>query len=142
MKSPFTVGPRAKFLVLLLALCTDNHATAQEAKVAPLFDQNTKLEPWTIELTDKALITRIGDRVRDRHARESAFKAYDHYLSFYWEQKIEQRSSSDLVKQGHNGLDDDDQHVKHRDDHDQPGQPASKALPQPCRVPVSLLKLK
>lgn len=100
MKSPFTVGPRGKFLVLLLVLCTGNHATAQEAKVAPLFDQNTKLEPSTIELTDKALITRIGDRVRDRHARESAFKAYDHYLSFYWEQRSIELEFVDKIAKG------------------------------------------
>ena len=55
--------------------------------IKPLFDKTTKLEADTTVLTGKALITRIGDRVRDRHAREKQFKAYDHFLSFYWEER-------------------------------------------------------
>lgn len=31
-----------------------------------------------------ALVTRINDRPRDRHAKEDNFHIYDHYLSFYW----------------------------------------------------------
>jgi len=55
--------------------------------IVPLFDSSTKLEPNTIEETGEALITRVGDRVRDRHAREAQFKAYDHYLTWYWEHR-------------------------------------------------------
>lgn len=55
--------------------------------IKPLFDKTTKLEADTTVSTGEALITRIGDRVRDRHAREKQFKAYDHFLSFYWEER-------------------------------------------------------
>ena len=55
--------------------------------MVPLFDATTKLEPATTEDTPDALITRIADRVRDRHAREAEFHAYDHYLSWYWEER-------------------------------------------------------
>ncbi len=50
----------------------------------PLFDTSTKLDPDTVVDTPEALITRIGDRVRDRHAREWMFHIYDHYLRIYW----------------------------------------------------------
>lgn len=40
-----------------------------------------------MEDTAGALVTRIADRARDRHAREDQFQAYDHYLSFYWEDR-------------------------------------------------------
>ena len=56
-------------------------------KIKSLFDKTTKLEADTAVLTGEALITRVGDRVRDRHAREKQFKAYDHFLSFYWEER-------------------------------------------------------
>jgi CxxC motif-containing protein (DUF1111 family) len=51
------------------------------------------LEPATIVVTPNALITYIADRARDRHAREDIvngkiFRAYDHYLSWYWEQRV------------------------------------------------------
>ncbi|NND59439.1 MAG: thiol oxidoreductase, partial [Gammaproteobacteria bacterium] len=53
----------------------------------PLFDETTVLEPALQEDTPTALITRFADRARDRHAREDEYKAYDHYLSFYWEHR-------------------------------------------------------
>jgi len=37
----------------------------------PLFDASTPLEPAIVEDTPGALITRISDRARDRHAREA-----------------------------------------------------------------------
>lgn len=73
---------------------------ATETQIVPLFDATTKLEPSTQEVTDVALITRIGDRVRDRHARESMFRAYDHYLSFYWEQRTVSLEFIDKVARG------------------------------------------
>ncbi|MCC5804804.1 MAG: c-type cytochrome [Opitutales bacterium] len=62
--------------------------------IVPLFSASTPLEPdYQIE-TDEALITYIGDRARDRHAREGTgtvpvnnFDAYDHFLPFYWEER-------------------------------------------------------
>ena len=53
--------------------------------IVPLFDAFTTLEPDTTVDTPTALITYLGDRARDRHARESTFAIYDHYLSWYWE---------------------------------------------------------
>ena len=55
------------------------------ADIVPLFDASTPLQPLVVEDTGDALITRFGDRGRDRHAREDVFAAYDHYLSHYWE---------------------------------------------------------
>ena len=53
--------------------------------IVPLFDASTPLNRPVLEDTGTALITRFGDRGRDRHAREDVFAAYDHYLSHYWE---------------------------------------------------------
>jgi len=53
----------------------------------PLFTDATPLEPGVLVDTEDALITRVADRARDRHAREDQFSAYDHYLSFYWEHR-------------------------------------------------------
>ena len=46
-----------------------------DARIVPLFNSDTKLEPATIEDTPTALITRVGDRGRDRHAREWMFQS-------------------------------------------------------------------
>lgn len=53
----------------------------------PLYDANTVLEPAGRVQQGNRLITRFADRARDRHAKESQFQAYDHYLSFYWEHR-------------------------------------------------------
>ena len=72
--------------------------------IVPLFDENTSLEPETTIVTDEALITRVGDRGRDRHAREDQFQAYDHYLSFYWEQRTVSIEIVDRIALGGNGI--------------------------------------
>lgn len=93
------------FLFVLCGVgCTVGELSAQQMPVVPLFDRNTALEPATTIDTPKALITRIGDRVRDRHARESGFKAYDHYLSFYWEQRTVSLEFVDRVAKGGEGI--------------------------------------
>lgn len=66
----------------------------------PLFTAATALEPDPVIETSTAKITYLGDRVRDRHARESAFRAYDHYLSFYWEQRVGKIQIIDRVAKG------------------------------------------
>ncbi|MCE9674021.1 thiol oxidoreductase [Myxococcus stipitatus] len=53
--------------------------------VVPLFDSSTQLEPALVVDTPTALITRLGDRSRDRHAREAQFQSYEHYLPLYFE---------------------------------------------------------
>ena len=72
--------------------------------IVPLFDSSTTLEPETNIQTTDALITRIGDRVRDRHAREDEFQAYDHYLEFYWEQRTVSIEIVDRVAMGGNSI--------------------------------------
>ena len=69
--------------------------------IIPLFSALTPLEAPTTVVTSNALITYIADRVRDRHARESQFALYDHYLSWYWEQRLANIEIIDRV--GRNG---------------------------------------
>jgi CxxC motif-containing protein (DUF1111 family)/predicted lipoprotein with Yx(FWY)xxD motif len=68
--------------------------------VAPLFDNTTVLEPVLQEETPTALITRLADRARDRHAREDQFQIYDHYLSHYWEHRTAAIEIVDTVGKG------------------------------------------
>ena len=67
----------------------------------PLFSALTPLEAPTTVVTPNALTTYIADRVRDRHAREGNFHLYDHYLSWYWEQRVANIQIIDRV--GRNG---------------------------------------
>ncbi len=66
----------------------------------PLYDSSTVLEPELQTVTPTALITRMSDRARDRHARESQFQAYDHYLSFYWEHRTAEIEIVDTIGRG------------------------------------------
>jgi CxxC motif-containing protein (DUF1111 family) len=66
----------------------------EDYQIIPLFSSATPQQPDYRVETEEALITYIGDRARDRHAREGTgtvpihnFDAYDHYLPFYWEQR-------------------------------------------------------
>lgn len=68
--------------------------------LVPLFDRNTRLDPELQEDTSTALITRLGDRARDRHAREDEFQAYAHYLSHYWEHRTADIEIVDTVAKG------------------------------------------
>lgn len=80
----------------------------------PLFTAATALQPAPVAETPTAKITRWADRARDRHAREgigvlvrdgavaaAAYK-YDHYLTFYWEQRVAQMEIVDEVAKGGN----------------------------------------
>jgi CxxC motif-containing protein (DUF1111 family) len=69
--------------------------------IVPLFSAATQREPDTTVDTPDALITYFSDRGRDRHAREGMFNAYDHYLSWYWEQRTMNVEIVDRV--GRNG---------------------------------------
>lgn len=76
-----------------------------EADVTPLFSASTTREPDTMVETSTALVTHLGDRARDRHAREDIvdgviFRKYDHYLAWYWEQRIAQIEIVDRVAKG------------------------------------------
>ena len=72
--------------------------------VVPLFNASTPLEPPTTLDTPTALITHIADRARDRHAREAMFNSYDHYLSWYWEERTIAIEIVDRVAKGGTGI--------------------------------------
>jgi len=72
--------------------------------IVPLYNSSTVLEPETIIDTGTAIITRISDRARDRHAREDMFHIYDHYLSFYWEHRTATIEVVDNIAKGGNSL--------------------------------------
>ncbi len=68
--------------------------------ITPLYDATTALEPATVVDTGTAIVTRFSDRARDRHARESQYQSYDHYLSWYWEQRTITVEITDKVAKG------------------------------------------
>lgn len=68
--------------------------------VVPLFNASTALEPDSVVDIGTAIVTRVGDRARDRHAREANFAKYDHYLSWYWEQRTGTVEIIDRVARG------------------------------------------
>ena len=91
----------------LIFLATDNSSAVAEpkapaaaGKLVPLFNSDTKLEPATTEDTPTALITRVADRGRDRHAREGMFKVYEHFIGFYFEFRTSTIEIVDTVAKG------------------------------------------
>lgn len=111
--SGLTPGQTYYFAVIALAGTSQSDATnaliaAQtdaEAGIIPLFNSSTVLEPATTVDTPTALITYTADRARDRHAREDIvngliFRAYDHYLTWYWEQRVANIEIIDYVAKG------------------------------------------
>ncbi len=79
---------------------TPNPVTLPGTGIVPLYTDATPLEIEVLEDTGTALITRFGDRGRDRHAREDHFKAYDHYLSHYWEHRTVNAEIIDTIPYG------------------------------------------
>ena len=71
---------------------------AADPDIIPLHDPSTTLEADTSVDTPAALITRMADRMRDRHACEPG--AYDHYLSWYWEERTVVIEFVDRVAKG------------------------------------------
>ena len=71
----------------------------------PLFDAATALEPEVVFDRGDAVVTRFGDRGRDRHAREDEFQSYDHYLPHYWEHRTARFVFVDYVAKGGSTLD-------------------------------------
>jgi len=80
------------------------HTVSYAQTVVPLFNTTTVLEPALQEDTPTALITRLADRARDRHAREEQYQQYDHYLSFYWEHRTAEIEIVDTVGKGGNTI--------------------------------------
>ncbi len=68
--------------------------------VVPLYSGSTALEPATVVTTSSAIITRVGDRVRDRHARESQFHIHDHFLPLYFTNRTYSLEIVDRVAKG------------------------------------------
>ncbi|WP_230390396.1 di-heme oxidoredictase family protein [Reinekea sp. G2M2-21] len=68
--------------------------------IIPLYDASTPLEAAIVYDRGDALVTRISDRGRDRHAKENHFQAYDHFLTFYWEQRTASIEIIDYVAKG------------------------------------------
>lgn len=104
--STHTYAVRAKNAAGASAYSAPVTATTKgpEGQIIPLFNASTSLEPATVVVTGTAIITRLGDRGRDRHARESQFKAYDHYLSWYWEHRTVSIEIVDRVAKGGNSI--------------------------------------
>lgn len=67
---------------------------------SPVHPADGPREPDVRVLTEDALVTYLADRARDRHAREGNFATYDHYLSFYWEQRVAEIEIEDRVARG------------------------------------------
>lgn len=96
----FTVATLASGAVSPVAAGTFSAQPEAGSGIDSLFTAATVLEPAVTEETPTALITRFADRVRDRHAREAEFHAYDHYLTFYWEQRVAQIQIIDEIAKG------------------------------------------
>jgi CxxC motif-containing protein (DUF1111 family) len=75
-------------------------SSAPLGNIVPLYNNTTTLEPVIKFDRGDALVTRIADRARDRHAKENHFQAYDHYLTFYWEQRTATIEIVDYVAKG------------------------------------------
>jgi CxxC motif-containing protein (DUF1111 family) len=81
----------------------DSGDTAATEGWTPLFTASTPMARPVLEDDGSALITRFGDRGRDRHAREDVFAAYDHYLSHYWVHRTVAVEIVDTVGREENG---------------------------------------
>jgi CxxC motif-containing protein (DUF1111 family) len=73
--------------------------------IVPLFDAMTKLDPEIHYETADAVVTKWGDRGRDRHAREDEFQSYDHYLPHYWQIRTARYILTDHVTKGGSTID-------------------------------------
>jgi CxxC motif-containing protein (DUF1111 family)/predicted lipoprotein with Yx(FWY)xxD motif len=71
-------------------------------QVNKLYNDSTDLEPVTAFTKDNGVIvTRIADRGRDRHAKDSGVQDhYDHYLAHYWQYRTMRIQLEDYVPTG------------------------------------------
>lgn len=70
--------------------------------ITALYSESTSLEPVSRFVRDDGvLVTRIGDRGRDRHAKDITFQDhYDHYLAHYWQYRTARIQLEDHVPNG------------------------------------------
>ena len=88
-------------LTIAIVVCAERSVAGALAEdVVPLYDASTALAPPLTVETATARITRWGDRARDRHARESQFQAYEHYLSHYWKHRTVAVEIVDAIAKG------------------------------------------
>ena len=83
------------------------HTVAYAQAYAALFDETTVLEPVaSFVRADGVVVTRFGDRGRDRHAKDIGVYGpgnsdhYDHYLAHYWEYRTARIQFEDHVPNG------------------------------------------
>ena len=71
-------------------------------EIVPLYDASTALEPeTTFTRSDGVIVTRIADRGRDRHHKDSGVQDhYDHYLAHYWQYRTMRIQLEDYVSKG------------------------------------------
>ncbi|MGC6480697.1 MAG: di-heme oxidoredictase family protein [Porticoccaceae bacterium] len=71
-------------------------------QVNKLYNDSTPLEPVTsFTRDDGVIVTRLADRGRDRHAKDSGFQDhYDHYLAHYWQFRTMRIQLEDYVPLG------------------------------------------
>ena len=110
----FNLTPGQTYFLAVVALTADGQSlpsgatlTAQPnvaSSIVALYNAATALEPATTVDTPTARITHIADRARDRHARESNFHIYDHYLTWYWEERTIAIEIIDRVAKGGTGI--------------------------------------
>ena len=72
------------------------------ASLSPLYDARTTLEPIASFVRDDGVVvTRIGARGRDRHAKDiTTSDHYDHYLAHYWDYRTVRVQFEDYVPKG------------------------------------------
>ena len=68
-------------------------------EIVPLYNASTVLEPeTTFTRSDGVIVTRIADRGRDRHHKDSGDQDhYDHYLAHYWQYRTMRIQLEDYV---------------------------------------------
>ena len=71
-------------------------------QVNKLYNDSTDLEPVTaFTRNNGVIVTRIADRGRDRHAKDSGVQDhYDHYLAHYWQYRTMRIQLEDFVPTG------------------------------------------
>jgi len=79
---------------------TNTPTNTPVSNIVPLYNSSSPVEPVLVQDIGSAIVTRFGDRARDRHAREANFMAYDHYLPLYWEFRTVAIELIDTVAKG------------------------------------------
>ena len=76
--------------------------SSDSSPVDDLFSNETELAPLhSFVRDDGVVVTRIGDRGRDRHAKDNGNQDhYDHYLAHYWQYRTARIQLEDHVRNG------------------------------------------